>query len=199
VEVVLAAAAASVVADFQAVAVASAAAARLGGGDMKFKRIFIHLCTPPWLLRRQLQRGTLQRIEAAIAASERTHHGELRLVMEAVLPWRDVLAGVSARERAIEIFSQERVWDTEHNSGVLVYLLLADRDIEIVADRGIHARVGEAGWAAICAAMERRLHAGDFEAGILDGLQTIGALLDRHFPANLQDNPDELENRPLML
>lgn len=166
---------------------------------MNLKRIFTHLCTPPWLLRRHLSRATLQRIEAAIAESERSHHGELRLVIEAVLPWREAIAGVTARERAIETFARERVWDTEHNSGVLIYLLLADRDIEIVADRGIHAKVGEAGWTEICTAMEQQLRVGAFESGIFEGLRAIGALLDQHFPANEQDNPDELANRPLLL
>lgn len=166
---------------------------------MNLKRLLVHWCTPPWLLRRKLNAEVLHRIEAAIGESERAHRGELRLVIEAVLPWRDALAGVSARERAIDIFARERVWDTEHNSGVLLYLLLADHDIEIVADRGIHARVGAQHWQAICQAMEQRLRAGEFEAGIVEGIRAIGALLDRHFPAAPHDNPDELENRPLLL
>ncbi len=166
---------------------------------MNLRRILLHLCMPPWLLYRPISKQTLDRIEAAIAESERSHRGELRLAIEAVLPWREVLAGLSARERAIELFARERVWDTEHNSGVLIYLLLADHDIEIVADRGIHARVGAEHWQAICSAMERRLRAGAFEAGLIEGIRAIGALLDRHFPAPPQDNPGELANRPVLL
>lgn len=165
---------------------------------MNLKRTFRHLLLPPWWLKRPFSRAALQRIERAIADSEHSHLGELRLVIEAVLPWRDVLRGTSARERAIEVFSQERVWDTEHNSGVLLYLLLADRDIEIVADRGIHARVGRERWDAVCAAMERHFHAGALEAGLVQGIRAIDALLTEHFPAAGHDNHDELANSPVL-
>ena len=166
---------------------------------MDIVRTLKHLLTPPWLLRRQISRTMLRRIEQAIADSERTHLGEPLLVIETVLPWRDALRGMSARERAIEIFSEMRVWDTEYNSGVLIYLLLADRDIEIVADRGIHAKIGEAGWDAICSAMEKHLHEGEFEAGLMEGLRAVSTLLRHHFPTQNNNNPDELPNHPVLL
>lgn len=129
---------------------------------------------------------------------EKSHLGELRFVVEGALEPGDVLAGTSARERAIDLFSLLRVWDTEHNSGVLVYLLLADRRVEIVADRGIHAHAGSENWDSICRRMEADFAAGRFETGALDGIRAIGELLTRHFPAS-GDNPNELSDRPVVL
>ena len=108
------------------------------------------------------------------------------------------MRGISARERAIELFSRLRIWDTEQNAGVLVYLLLADRRVEIVADRGIHSRVGATAWEAICGAMQREFAAGRFEPGVIAGIQAISDLLALHFPPRA-DNPDELPNRPVVL
>jgi uncharacterized membrane protein len=108
--------------------------------------------------------------------------------------WR----GVSARERAVEVFANLRVWDTEENNGVLIYLLLADRDVEIVADRGIHARVGAEGWEIICRAMETQFRAGHFEQGVLDGIAQVSAQLTRHFPGP-DRRGDELPDKPVLL
>jgi uncharacterized membrane protein len=105
---------------------------------------------------------------------------------------------MSGRERAIEVFSNLRVWDTEHNSGVLVYLLLADHDIEIVADRGIAARVAPAAWETVARTMEAAFRQGEFERGALAGIEEISALLAAHFPPS-GHNPDELANRPVIL
>jgi len=105
---------------------------------------------------------------------------------------------MSGRERAIEMFSNLRVWDTEHNSGVLIYLLLADHDIEIVADRGIAARVDPAAWEAVAQTMEAAFRQGEFERGALAGIEQIGALLAAHFPP-FGHNPDELANRPVIV
>ena len=137
-------------------------------------------------------------IEAAIRQSETSHMSELRFAVEAGLDWPDLLAGTSSHGRALEVFSRLRVWDTEHNSGVLIYLLLADRKVEIIADRGIHARVGEAGWAAICRNMEHRFRAGEFEGGVLEGIAAITVLLQQHFPAQ-GVNPNELPDYPVAL
>ena len=115
-----------------------------------------------------------------------------------VLPFFDLVRGISARDRAIEHFSRLRIWDTEQNAGVLVYLLLADRRVEIVADRGIHVRVGSAAWETICGAMQRDFAAGRFEPGVITGIQAISDLLALHFPPR-DDNPDELSNRPVVL
>jgi uncharacterized membrane protein len=167
---------------------------------MALARILRHWCGGPWQVRRVFDAAAMQRIEAAIRRSERAHLGELRFVVEAVLPWQLALRGVTARERAIELFSRLRVWDTEQNSGVLIYLLLADRDVEIVADRGIHARVGNAVWEAICRAMEVEFRAKRFEQGVLVGIERISALLAEHFPAEpASANPNELPDAPVAL
>lgn len=153
---------------------------------------------PPWAWRRAFPQATLDAIEAAIHESETGHSGEIRFVIENSLPGIQVLRGMSGRERAIEMFSNLRVWDTEHNSGVLVYLLLADHDIEIVADRGIAARVDHAAWEAVAQTMEAAFRQGDFERGALEGVRQISELLAQNFPPS-GHNPDELANRPVIV
>lgn len=165
---------------------------------MNLQRIFRHLSYPQWRTRRAFPLSTRRAIEAAVAASENSHRGELRFVVEGGLDLPLLWRGVDAHTRAIDVFAQLRVWDTEENSGVLIYVQLADRRVEIVADRGIHARVGNAGWQAICHDMEQAFAAGQFEAGALTGLDAIGQLLAAHFPAGM-DNPDELANTPTLL
>jgi hypothetical protein len=166
---------------------------------MQIARFLRHIFSGPWRVRQVFPRRSLKAIEAAIRESERTHLGEVRFVVEGALEIAPLLAGLTARERAIEVFSQVRVWDTEYNTGVLIYLLLADRDVEIVADRGIHAKVGKAGWEAVCHTMETRFRHGEFERGVIEGVSTITALLRQHFPAQKTDNPNELSDAPLVL
>jgi len=165
---------------------------------VNFKRLVRHHFMPPWAWRRAFPRSTLDAIEAAIRASEATHGGEIRFAIENSLHGTLVRRGMSGRERAIEMFSNLRVWDTEHNSGVLVYLLLADHNIEIVADRGIAARVDPAAWEAVAQTMEAAFRQGEFERGALEGIRQISALLAAHFPPS-GHNPDELENRPVIV
>lgn len=141
----------------------------------------------------------MRRIQAEIEGSEALHQGELRFAVEAGLHWRHLWHGISARDRAVEVFSQLRVWDTEHNTGVLIYLLLADRDVEIVADRGIHARVGDKIWSDICHAMEAHFRQGRFEQGVIEGVQAITAQLQSHFTAIQHANPNELPDTPVVL
>jgi uncharacterized membrane protein len=158
-------------------------------------RLFKHLCFPPWRLRRTLPPSTLKAITRAIRESERHHGGEIRFAVEAALDWRRLWRGMSPRERALEVFSALRVWDTEANNGVLIYLLLADRDVEIVADRGIDRKVGHAGWERICRDMEAAFRNGAFEAGILAGIEAVGAQLVQQFGgADVQGN--ELPDPP---
>jgi uncharacterized membrane protein len=156
------------------------------------------LFTPPWAWKRAFPRATLDAIEAAIRASERRHGGEIRFVIENSLPVGPAWRGISGRARAIEVFSGLRVWDTEANSGVLIYLLLADRDIEIVADRGIAARVPAGAWEDVARTMEAMFREGNFARGALAGIAAVDALLVRHCPPPAH-NPDELDNRPLIL
>jgi uncharacterized membrane protein len=165
---------------------------------MTLPRLLRHLLTPDWKVRRAFPAGAMRRIEEAIAASERTHSGQIRFAVEAALDPRAILRGVSARDRAIDVFAALRVWDTEHNNGVLIYLLLADRDVEIVADRGIAARVGPRQWEAVCARMEGLLRAGDFERALLTGIQAVGAHLTQHCPPPGAGR-NELPDRPVVL
>jgi uncharacterized membrane protein len=164
----------------------------------KMKRLFKHLTATRWQVARCFPGYSMRAIQHAIQASETAHMGELRFAVEAGLDLPHLLAATTSRERALEVFSQLHVWDTEHNSGVLIYLLLADRKVEIVADRGIHARVGEGGWSAICREMEHKFRAGEFEGGVLHGITAITALLQQHFPA-YRHNPDELPDQPAIL
>jgi len=137
-------------------------------------------------------------IERAIASSETTHRGEIRFVAEGALDSKPLFGGQSARERAIEVFSQLRVWDTEENNGVLIYLLIADRDIEIVADRGINARVTPAEWERICRGVEQALARGAHEQAIVDGIKEISLLLARYFPPR-PGGRNELPDKPMVL
>jgi uncharacterized membrane protein len=110
----------------------------------------------------------------------------------------ELAMGKTPRQRAIELFARLGVWDTADNNGVLVYLLLADHDVEIVADRGIHGHVGASGWEAICKGMEAAFRQGRFESGVMVGIQQIGEVLQKHFPANVA-NENELPDAPLVL
>lgn len=165
---------------------------------MKLCRLLRHLFFPPWWLRVRFPRSTLAAIEEAIQASERTHRGQIRFVLEARLDLPALLRDVTPRQRALEVFAQLRVWDTEENNGVLIYVLLADRDVEIVADRGIARRVPVEEWEAICRRMEAAFRAGRFQEGAVAGVAAVGALLARHFPP--EGTPaNELPDRPVLL
>ena len=161
-------------------------------------RFIRHLLVTPLQLKRHFPKAVMQRIEAAIAQSEMAHSGEIRFAVELHLSLLDILRKKSGRQRAVEVFSDLRVWDTEHNNGVLIYLLLADHDFEILADRGVHARVGEPGWHRISHEMETMFKAGQFEAGVLHGIAQISLLLNQHYPAGAQ-NDNELPNAPVIL
>ena len=165
---------------------------------MQLLRALRHLAIPDFVTLKPFRGAVLDRIEQAIAHSERTHAGELRLALEGGMEPLDVLRGKSARERAMELFASLRIWDTEANSGVLIYLQMVDHRIEIVADRGINAKVEQSQWDAICRRMEQAFRAGAFEAGALQAVREVTALLDQHFPAG-PHNPDELPDRPVIV
>lgn len=165
---------------------------------VNFKRLLGHFFFLPGARARAFPPTVLKAIEAEIGASEKVHTGELRFAIETDLPLWAVWRGVSGRSRALEVFSNLRVWDTEHNSGVLIYLLLADHDIQIVADRGITALVDQREWDQIAQAMERAFRDGQFEQGAVAGIRAITTLLARHFPPT-GNNPDELSNKPVLL
>ena len=159
-------------------------------------RALKYLFTPDWMAQRAFPKSSLHAIEGAIKASERTHSGELRFVVEASLPF--FFLKTNTRKRAEALFAQLGVWDTEHNSGVLVYVQLVDRRIEIVADRGISARVEQAEWNAICREMQKAFSTGEFLQGSLQGIQNITSILSRHFPPSGR-NPNELPDKPVIL
>jgi uncharacterized membrane protein len=185
------------------VAAISAAVARRAVGSayrnyMFLLRLLKHLLTPDWLARRPFTPAVLTRIEAAIRQSETAHRGEIRFALEGGLELGPLLHGLTPRARAIEVFSHLHVWDTEENTGVLVYLQLIDRDFEIIADRGIAARVPQAQWETICQRVEATFRAGRFEDGVTLGLREISALLAQHFPARAA-NSNELPDKPVVL
>ena len=165
---------------------------------MKIKRIVTHLLVTDGQVRRAFPRSTLNRIEAATQASETAHVGEIRFAVEGALDGWPLFKGQSARERAIDLFSQLRVWDTQHNTGVLIYLLLADRAVEIVADRGIHARVDAQEWNEVCRQMEAAFRQSNYEGGVLSGVQAVTQHLVKHFPADGR-NANELPDKPVVL
>ncbi len=165
---------------------------------MDLARLLRHLATTSAQVRRAFPASALRSIEQAIASSEATHAGELRFVVEGSLDGVPLLRSQTARERAIELFAQMHVWDTEHNTGVLIYVLLADRRVEIVADRGIHARAGAEAWSEICRGMEAHFGAGEFGRGAVHGIEAVTQLLARHFPLMPGDR-NELPDAPVLL
>ncbi len=162
------------------------------------KRLFKHMFSWSGTVRRYFPKDSMRAIEKAIATSEKTHFGEICFVVESNLDVFDIFRKKSAKKRAIEVFSQYQVWDTAQNNGVLIYLLLADHDFEILADRGIHAHVGGEGWERISHEMERHFKQGDFELGVLHGIVKITEHLDKHFPSDSQ-NVNELSNAPIVI
>jgi uncharacterized membrane protein len=165
---------------------------------VSIKRLSRHLLLNRARVRRAFPRASLAEIEAAIKASEARHAGQIRFVVEGALDGRPLIAGQSARARALDVFSHLRIWDTEHNSGVLIYLLLADRDVEIVADRGIDAKVGAERWREICARMESEFRRGRFKTGVLEGIAQVTADLAAHFPPR-GTHRNELPDPPVVL
>jgi hypothetical protein len=165
---------------------------------MAIARIAKHLFIPDWFARRVFPAATLQAIESAIRESETRHEGELRFAIEGGLPPGFVWQNGTPRARAVQVFSELRVWDTAQNSGVLIYVQLIDRAIEIVADRGIAARVPQAQWDAICRRMEDAFRRGAHREGALVAITEITALLTAHFPPG-GENPNELPDQPVVM
>jgi uncharacterized membrane protein len=165
---------------------------------MGIRRIGRHLVEHRWRARRLFPPQTLAAIEQAIRTGEATHSGQIRFVVEGALDGRPLFRDQSARARALDVFSMLRIWDTSHNNGVLIYLLLADRDVEIVADRGIDAKVGRAGWEKICADMETDFKAGHFERGVIGGIGAVSRELAKYFPAHGAGR-NELPDAPVVI
>jgi len=169
----------------------------MGLGLKRLTRLLRHRWFDESDTRRALGPQALDRIQQRIAASERAHSGEIRVCVEAGLPLSYLWRNASARERAVSMFGKLRVWDTEANNGVLIYLLLAEHQIEIVADRGIARHVPADHWSFIVEGMRQEFRAGRFEPGLLQAIAAVEALMLQHFPqVEGQHNPDELPDRP---
>jgi uncharacterized membrane protein len=169
---------------------------------MRLGRLLRHVAASHWRTRLKFPGRTLDAIEQAVARAERTHAGEIRFAIETSLAPLHVINDVSPRARALEVFAQLKVWDTEHNNGVLIYVQLADRDVEIVADRGLAARVSQPEWETVCRLMEEHFRAGRFEAGSIAGVDAVGTLLARHYPPEAGVVPqghNQLPDRPALL
>jgi uncharacterized membrane protein len=165
---------------------------------MGIGRIARHLLEHRWRLRRVFPRAVLANIEAAIRAGEATHGGQVRFVVEGALDGAPLLRNQPARGRALDIFSHLRIWDTAHNNGVLIYLLLADRKVEIIADRGVDAKVGAEGWQRICNDMEAEFRSGRFEAGAIKGIEAVSRELAKYFPPDGHPQ-NELPDAPVVI
>lgn len=163
-----------------------------------WQRILRHLTTPDRIARRHFGPEVLDAIESAIADSETRHRGEIRFAIETEIELSALLHGVTTRQRALEAFGHLGVWDTEESSGVLIFVQLVDRRVEIVADRGVAQQVGEDCWAGIGAALQHACASGRYLEGSLAAVRSIGALLEQHFPA-FPRNPNELPDRPMLI
>ena len=166
---------------------------------MQIGRLIRHAAATHWRTRMMFPSATLDAIEQAIARAEQTHAGEIRFAIETALPPLHVLNGMAPRARAHDVFASLRVWDTVHNNGVLIYVQLADRVVEIVVDRGFEGRVSPAEWEAVCRLMEEHYRAGRFEAGSIAGVDAVGILLRLHFPAISERSANQLPDRPTLL
>lgn len=165
---------------------------------MKFARLMRHIFTTRWSTRAHFPRPVRDAIEKAIGECEHRHGGEIRFVVETAFDVPELWRDLAPRTRALQIFGQFGVWDTAHNNGVLIYVLIADHDVEIIADRGIAQHISAAEWATVCRQMEAHYQAGRFREGSIAGVEGVGALLGRHFPGR-RHSDNELPNQPVLL
>ena len=163
-----------------------------------FARVWRHLATTTAVAKRAFPAPTQDAIAAAVMAGEQTHRGEIRLVVETSLPFAAVWAGVTNRQRALAMFAECGVWDTADNCGVLIYINLAERKVDIVADRGIDSRIDATTWQAVCTTMTTGFAQGKFHDSTLAAIAHVNDLLRTHFPA-AGSRPNELPDAPLMI
>ena len=169
------------------------------GHVQRLARLVRHRGVDERSARRAFPPEVLARLARRVQDSEARHSGEIRIMVEAALPTRDLLRDATPRERAVAMFGELRVWDTAHNNGVLIYLLLAERAIEIVADRGVTARVPDSEWERVVAGMRSEFQAGRYEQGLAQAIDAVTAHLVQHFAlAPGQANPDELPDEPVL-
>lgn len=161
-------------------------------------RLLINIFTTHYLTLKTFNRGCIERIKLAITSSEVNHSGQIRFVVETSLPLRYILKNKECRNRAIEVFSEQRIWDTEFNNGVLIYLLMSEKSIEIVADRGINAKLDSTFWSEICRDLAYKFGVGDFEQGVLDAISRVDLILRQEFPSG-GNAINELPDSPIIL
>jgi uncharacterized membrane protein len=165
---------------------------------MELARFARHFAMTPWKARRAFPDAVMDAIQQAVAQSELLHRGEVRFVVEPELTTGQLWAAMSARARAVEVFSMLQVWNTDENTGVLVYVLLADHQVEIVADRGIQKQVAAGDWDAVVQAMQAHFREERYAEGALAGVKGVSEILARHFPADGRAG-NELPDRPIIL
>ncbi|NLG15754.1 MAG: hypothetical protein GX556_00330 [Fibrobacter sp.] len=165
---------------------------------MQLKRVLKHLWVSELTVRRLFPVALLNSISQTIAECEKLHNGEIRFAVENALDFFSLVRGLQARERALQVFSEMHIWDTEANNGVLIYLLLADNDVEIVADRGINSKVSPEEWENICKNMEESFRKKQFIDGVLSGIKEVSSLLQKYYPGT-SDMNNELPDEPLIL
>lgn len=163
---------------------------------MNIARMLRHMWMTRWYMQSVFTSRVLDAIEQAVRKAECSHGGEVRFAVEAELSTSELLRDVSSRQRALQVFGELRVWDTEQNNGVLIYVLLADHSVEIVADRGFANRVSDEEWQAVCVEIEQAYRQHDFERGSVLGVELASKLIARHFPAI---DRNELPDRPVVL
>ena len=162
------------------------------------KRLLKHLSAPGWWARRAFRADDLTAIGAAVKAAEARQRGEIRIAIEGALPWRSLLDNQSCRDRAAALFDSLGVAGTREANGILIYVQLVDRRVEILADRGIAALIDQSAWEAVCGKMEVAFSSGNYRGGMIDAVSRISQLLTVHFPATA-DNPNELDDAPTVL
>lgn len=165
---------------------------------MNLMRLLKHLSAPGWWARRAFRTDDLAAIGAAVKAAESKQGGEIRVAIEGALPLRSLLEGQTSRARAAALFLSLGVANTREANGILVYVQLVDRQVEILADRGIARHIPQAQWDAVCSQMEAAFAGGNYRGGMIKAIESIGAMLASHFPASA-DNPNELDDAPTLL
>ncbi len=166
---------------------------------MDWGRLYRHVLATQRGAHRLFSEQIMRRLQEVVAAGEATHRGEVRLIVESALPLRKVRRGMSTRQRALDLFGTFRVWDTEENNGVLLYINIADRKLEVIADRAAAQAVAGAHWQAVCDLALRSFRAGDFERGVTEALQAIHESLAGAFPTHGTPRANELPDAPVLL
>lgn len=168
----------------------------------KFSRALRHVKTSKSHGKRAFPSATLAAIQTIITAGEDKHRAEIRLIVEPSLDLAAIMGGMTSRERAGELFTDYRIWDTEENCGVLIYINLADHQVEIIADRGIARLVPADHWHAVCKTMTDGFAQGLYHDSVVNGLQQLNAILKKYFPegeSTQSPQSNQLSNQPILL